>query len=220
MDTDTAASLRLTPRQLIRLVAVVNGVTIANLYYCQPLLPQIALSYAETPSVGNLTATGQLGYALGLILLVPLGDIVRRRRLVCLLLCVDAVALVATATAPTVEVLLATGVVVGAATSSVVQILLPYAATLAAEHERGRVVATVLSASLSGILLSRAVAGLVGQFFGWPTVFLAAAAVSLVLSGIVVRFMTPTAPEVAIGYRAQLGATLHLAMSEPLLRRR
>ncbi|MFD2356396.1 hypothetical protein ACFSTC_54675 [Nonomuraea ferruginea] len=97
------------PGHQVWLLAVSYGVTIANLYYCQPLLPDMARSYPSALEVGYLPAVGQLGYALGLVLVVPLGDIVRRRPLVCLLLLVEVVALVVTSTAPTVAVLLAAG---------------------------------------------------------------------------------------------------------------
>ncbi len=209
-----------TPRRTVRLLAVAYGLTIANLYYCQPLLPQMAKSYAAASAVGNLTTAGQLGYALGLVLIVPLGDIARRRPLVCLLLLVEAAALVMTATAPTVGALLIAGSVIGLTSASVVNILVPYAATLAGDHDRGRVVATMLSGGLVGILLSRTVAGLTAGFFGWRALFLAAAAVTLLLTGALAWVMASPAADVAISYGAQLRATIRLATSEPLLRRR
>ncbi|MEV0597373.1 MFS transporter [Nonomuraea cavernae] len=207
------------PRRMVWLLAVAYGLTIANLYYCQPLLPQMARSYAAS-SVGYLTAVGQLGYALGLVLVVPLGDIVRRRPLVCLLLFVEAVALVVTATAPAVGALLVAAAVIGLASASVVNILVSYAATIAADHERGRVVATMLSGGLVGILLSRTIAGLTAGLFGWRVLYLAAAAVTLLLAAVLARAMAPSAAEVPIGYAAQLRATIRLAVSKPLLRRR
>lgn len=205
---------------MIWLLAVAYGLTIADLYYCQPLLPQMARSYASASSVGNLTTVGQLGYALGLVLVVPLGDIVRRRPLVCLLLLVESGALTVTAAAPAVGVLLAAGALIGLASASVVNILVPYAATLAAEHERGRVMGTMLSGGLAGILLSRTVAGVTAEIFGWRALFLAAAAVTLLLTGALARTMESSAAEVAIGYTTQLRATVRLAVSEPVLRRR
>ncbi|MFF5264973.1 MFS transporter [Actinomadura viridis] len=211
---------RRTPRRTIWLLAVAYGLTIANLYYCQPLLPQMARSFAATSPVGHLTTAGQLGYALGLVLIVPLGDIVRRRRLVCLLLLVETVALVVTAAAPTVGALLVAGAAIGLASASVVNILVSYAATLAADHERGRVIATMLGGGLAGVLLSRTVAGLTAGLLGWRALFLAAAAVTLLLTGALARAMAPSAAAVPIGYAAQLRATARLAMSEPVLRRR
>ncbi|GAA2309690.1 MFS transporter [Actinomadura luteofluorescens] len=210
---------RRTPRRTVWLLAVAYGLTIANLYYCQPLLPQMSRSYAAS-SVGYLPTVVQVGYALALVLVVPLGDIVRRRPLVFLLLLAEAAALVATATAPTAGALLVAGTVIGLAGAGVVNVLVPYAATVAADHERGRAVATMLSGGLVGILLSRTIAGLTAEFFGWRVLYLAAAAVTLLLAAALARVMPPSAAEVPIGYAAQLRATLRLARSEPLLRRR
>ncbi|MED7928169.1 MFS transporter [Nonomuraea sp. LP-02] len=208
------------PGHQVWLLAVSYGVTIANLYYCQPLLPDMARSYSLASEIGYLPAVGQLGYALGLVLVVPLGDIVRRRPLVCLLLLVEVVALVVTSTAPTVGVLLAAGAVIGLAGASVVNILIPYAATLAGEHERGRVIGTMLSGGLVGILLSRTIAGLTAEAIGWRALFLGAAVVTLLLSGVLVCSLPSAPAEIAIGYAAQFRATVKLAVSEPLLRRR
>jgi predicted MFS family arabinose efflux permease len=208
------------PRWLVRMLAVACGLTAANLYYCQPLLPRIAHAFNASPaSAGALVTTTQLGYALGLVLLVPLGDIARRRRLVCLLLVGEAAALLLSAAAPTLWVLLPAGTVVGLGASAV-QILLPYAATIAAERERGRVMASLLSGVLLGVLLSRSVAGLLGDALGWRAVFLCAAVATSALAVLLGRVLVESAPEVTIGYRAQLKATFALAAAEPLLRRR
>jgi predicted MFS family arabinose efflux permease len=208
------------PRKLVWLLAVACGLGAANLYYCQPLLPKIAETYhASSAATGVLVTTTQIGYALGLMLLVPLGDMVRRRRLVCLLLCLEAAALVLSATAPGLPVLLVAGTAVGLG-ASVVQILLPYAATIAAEHERGRVVATMLTAVLLGILLSRTVAGVIGGAFGWRAMFAVAAVIAVAFLLTLAKVMEATAPDVRISYGAQLKATWGLARTEPVLRRR
>lgn len=208
------------PRRMVWLLAVACGVTVANFYYCQPLLPQIAQSFHATQAAtGGLVTAIQLGYAVALFLLVPLGDIVRRRPLVWGMLLLEAAALALCAAAPGLAALIAAGAVVGVA-GCVVQILLPYAATIAADHERGRVVGTVLTGVLLGILLSRTVAGLLGQALGWRAVFAVAAALMLVLAAVLARTMDGEGPEVEIGYRDQLRATARLARSEPVLRRR
>ncbi|MFD0689311.1 MFS transporter [Actinomadura fibrosa] len=204
----------------IPLLALVNGLTVANLYYCQPLMPRIAASYGGSPLVGNLVATGQAGYALGLVLVVPLGDIVRRRPLACTLLLTQAAALLATAAAPGLPALLAAGLVLGLATSSVLQTLLPYAAGIAPERERGRAVGTMLTGSLAGVMLSRTVAGLAAEIAGWRAVFVAAAVVTVLLAVVLARAMESVPAEVELGYRAQLRATARLALAEPVLRRR
>jgi predicted MFS family arabinose efflux permease len=208
------------PRRLVLLIAIVCGLTVANLYYCQPLLPEIAKTFSASQSAtGALVTAIQLAYGAALLLLVPLGDITRRRRLICSLLIIEAAALAATSLAPTLALLIVASAAMGVA-ACLVQILLPYAATIAADHERGRVTATVLTGVLVGILLSRTVAGLVGQAFGWRAIFAVAAALMLVLAGVLARALDGAAPEVAIGYREQLRATARLAMTEPVLRRR
>jgi len=204
----------------IWLLALTNGLTVANLYYCQPLLPQIAASFSGGAGVGSLVTLNQVGYALGLVVVVPLGDILRRRLLVCALLCVQVVALAVTAAAPNAGLLLIAGTVLGIATSSVLQILLPYAATIAAEHERGRAVGTMVMGSLTGVLLSRTVAGLIGEVAGWRGMFVLAAVVTALLAVMTARVMAPAPPELTIGYRAQLRETVRLAVTEPVLRRR
>lgn len=208
------------PRRMVFLLAFACALTVANLYYCQTLLPEIAKSFsASQSSTGGLVTATQLGYGVALLLIVPLGDITNRRRLVCGLLIIEAVAMAAAAAAPNLALLLVAGAAVGIA-ACVVQILVPYAATIAADHERGRVTGTVLSGLLIGILLSRTVAGLIGQAFGWRTVFATGGVLMLLLSAVLARAMQSGGPEVAIGYREQLRATARLARTEPVLRRR
>jgi predicted MFS family arabinose efflux permease len=205
---------------MVWLLTVICGVTVANLYYCQPLLPQIAQSFHATQAATGVLVTAiQLGYAVSLFLLVPLGDITRRRTLVWVLLLAEAAALGLCAAAPGLTALIAAAAVVGIC-GCVVQILLPYAATIAAEHERGRVVGTVLTGILLGILLSRTAAGLLGQALGWRAVFAIAAALMVALAAVLSRVMDGAGPEVAITYREQLRATTRLARAEPVLRRR
>jgi predicted MFS family arabinose efflux permease len=208
------------PRRMVWLLAFACGLTVANLYYCQPLLPEIAKSFSASQSaIGALVTALQLSYGIALLLLVPLGDITKRRRLVCGLLIVEAAALAATALALNLALLIVASAAVGIA-ACVVQILLPYAATIAADHERGRVTATVLTGVLIGILLSRTTAGFVGQAFGWRSVFAAAAVLMLALAAVLARAMDGAGPEVPISYRDQLRATARLARTEPVLRRR
>jgi predicted MFS family arabinose efflux permease len=125
--------------------------------------------------------------------------------------------LVLTAFAPSVLVLLAAGLAIGLASASVTNILVAYAA---ADPQRGRAVGTMISGGLTGILLSRTIAGAVSELVGWRLLFLFAAVVTLALAMVLARMMSPAAAELAIGYRAQLRATLRLAATSPLLRRR
>lgn len=202
------------------LLAIACGLTVANLYYVQPLLPEIAKSFSASESAtGTLVTALQAGYGIALLLIVPLGDITRRRTLVCVLLVIEAVTLGASAVAPNLAALLAFSTAVGIA-ACVVQILLPYAATIAADHERGRVTATVFSGLLVGILLSRTISGLAGQAFGWRTVLAAAGVLMLILAAVLAKAMDGAAAEVSITYLDQLKSTFRLARTEPVLRRR
>jgi predicted MFS family arabinose efflux permease len=198
---------------------VAYGLTIANLYYCQPLLPEISRSLGPH-AADHLIAVGQLGYALALVLVVPLGDIVPRRPLLAVLLCSDAAALALTAAARTAGLLLAAGALIGLTAAAVVNTLIPYVAALTAPDERGRAVGTMLTGGLTGVLLSRTVAGLVSQVAGWRALFAAAAVVTLLLAVALTRVMPPAPPDLTLPYRAQLRATLRLAATHRLLRRR
>ncbi|MET8339095.1 MFS transporter [Streptosporangium canum] len=215
----TVRPSRTVSRKTVRLLATAYGLTIANLYYCQPLLAEISRSLGPH-AADHLIAVGQLGYALALILIVPLGDIVPRRPLLAVLLCADAAALALTAAARTAGLLLAAGALIGLTAAAVVNILTPYATALAAPDERGHAIGTMLTGGLTGVLLSRTVAGLVSQVAGWRALFAAAAVVTLLLAVVLTRVMPPAPPDLALPYRAQLRATVRLAATHRLLRRR
>ncbi|GLY86810.1 MFS transporter [Actinoallomurus iriomotensis] len=207
-------------RALVRLLALTCGVTIANIYYAQPLVHGIAhdLGTADS-SAGALVTATQLGYAAGLLLVVPLGDIIARRPLLTTLLTIDAVALAATAVAPGLTLLSVLAVVIGLS-SVVVQMLIPYAATLAAPHQRAGIIGTLMGALLLGILLSRTFAGVVAGLAGWRGVYAVAAGLMTVTAIVVGRVLPADAREVGIGYLAQMRAVVRLARGEPVLRRR
>ena len=146
-------------RGLTRLLAVTCGVTVANVYFAHPLLHTIARGLGTGQATAGFVVTAtQLGFAAGLLLVVPLGDIIARRPLITTLLAVDAVALAASAAAPRLAVLGALAVLIGVS-SVVVQMLIPYAATLARDEERAATIGTLMGAVLLGILLSRTFAG-------------------------------------------------------------
>src|SRR5260370_23584848 len=169
------------------------AVTALNLYYCQPLLSQIARSLnmtaRETADIPMLT---DVGYALGLLFLAPLGDMVERRGLATVLLLIVTVALVGTASAPNAWVLLATSLLTGVF-SVVPQVMAPMAAALSKPQAQGRAVGSVMGGMLIGILLARTVAGFVGTWFGWRAMY-AVAAVMMVALAPLVRHMVPGIP--------------------------
>ena len=203
---------------LVRLMAVTCAVTVANLYYAQPLLHAIGSSlHVSQASASLLVTAAQLGYAAGLLLVVPIGDIVRRRPLLTGLLAADTLALAASAVAPNLELLGSLAVVVGV-TSVVVQMLVPYAATLAPDEQRSRVIGTLMSGLLIGILLSRTFSGVVAQLAGWRVVY-GAAAGFMALTTIALRLALPDhTRELPVSYREQMRGVLAVARSEPVLR--
>ncbi len=202
------------------LLAVACGAAVANLYYAQPLLHAIAVGVGTSASDAALLVTvTQIGYAAGLVLLVPLGDLLDRRRLVSRMLVVTALGLAAAAAAPGLGLLaLALGVV--GVTSVVAQILVPFASALASEDERGRVVGQVMSGLLMGILLARTVSGLVAAIAGWRTVFALAAGAMLILSAALWRALPDVAPQGGPPYPKLVASVGTLIREEPVLRLR
>jgi predicted MFS family arabinose efflux permease len=207
-------------RWLILLFAVATGQAVASNYLVQPLLDTIREEFGITSQLaGLIVTTAQLGYATGLVLLLPLGDLFERRRLVTTLAGITTAGLVAAALAPSIAPFMAAIALIGL-TSVMAQILVPFAATLAPAAERGRIIGTVMSGLLLGILLARTVSGLVAQMAGWRAVYWLAAALMLA-QGIVLwrklpRYQTP----VALGYARLLASVLAIARAEPILRRR
>lgn len=207
-------------RALVLLFAVSCGVSVANLYYAQPVLDDIAKSFGTSSGTAGLVVTfAQIGYAVGLALLVPLGDLLTRRWLVPLVLTVTAVGLVVSASAPDIGVLIAVGLVVGAG-SVAAQILVPMAASLADEEHRGHVVGVVMSGLLMGILLARTVSGVVAQASSWRVVYVMAAGMTVVLAVVLFRRLPGEVERPRIGYGTLLRSAARLLVTESLLRRR
>ncbi|MHB8450539.1 MAG: MFS transporter [Mycobacteriales bacterium] len=208
------------PRRVVTVFAIACATVVANLYYAQPLLHQIGRDLHASPGAAGLVVTmSQVGYAAGLLFVVPLGDIADRRRLVLVMLAVAAVSLVGAAVAPSLGVLAAAVLLVGL-TSVVAQVLVPFAANLAADGERGRVVGTVMAGLLIGILLARTAAGLVAQALGWRVMFAFAAALMVALMVLLDREMPDGAATSTLGYPALLRSVGTLLRAEPVLRRR
>ncbi len=207
-------------RSLTTVIAVAVGVIVADLYYLQPLLHQIQGQFHLSASSASLLMTlVQGGYALGLVLLAPLGDVARRRRLIASLYLVAAIVVGSCALAPTYAALAALTLLVGAA-SAASQLLIPFAADLAPDGERGRTIAKVMTGLLSGVLLSRTASGLVAQAAGWRAVFVSAAVALALLAAVLSRVLPEEAPRPHVPYgRLVLGAVSLLA-SESRLRRR
>ena len=173
--------------RFVALLAVASGIAVADNYYLQPLLALVGKDLgAGVGAVGGVAALALLGYALGLLLVVPLGDIVDRRPLVVGILGLTTVSLATMALAPSIVVLALAAFGVGL-TSVVAQVLVPYAASLADDASRGRVVGTVMSGILAGIVGARVVAGLMGQALGWRAVYAAATGLTATLLVVLLR---------------------------------
>ncbi|MGH2894213.1 MAG: MFS transporter [Solirubrobacteraceae bacterium] len=191
-------------RGLVLLLATACGTAAANLYYAQPLLHTLAGAFGVSNGTAGLLITiSQLGYVLGLALLVPLGDLHERRGLITGTMIVTAAALALAAAAPAFAVLGAALAVVGV-TSVVAQIVVPMSSSLSAEHERGSVVGTVMSGLLIGILLARTVSGLIAAAMGWRTVFWFAAAAMVLLAATLRRVLPRIPPTADLSYAGLL----------------
>ena len=205
-------------RRMVWILAVASAMAVANLYYIQPLLADIGRSFAVSESaVGFIATLTQLGYAAGLLLIVPLGDVFDRRMLVMLTLFAVTVSLIVMAVAPSMPILAIASFAVGLTTVAP-QIIVPFAASLADPKERGRVVGNVMSGLLIGVLLARTVSGFVGAQLGWRTMYWIAAALMIVLA-VVLRLMLPKEqPRESISYPQLLKSLGGLIRSEPVLR--
>jgi len=206
---------------LVGFLAMAAGATVANLYYSQPILGSIAREFGASASAASLIVTlTQLGYAASLLLVVPLGDIFERRRLIVLTAGVSAGMLVAVALSPGLHWMLLTSFLLGAA-SVAPQLLVPYSAGLAGVERRGRVVGLVMSGLLVGILLSRTLSGLLAAAAGWRAVYWTSAGLMLGLS-LLLRWRLPVQrPEGGLQFHyGQLLASLwDVLRHQPVLRR-
>jgi predicted MFS family arabinose efflux permease len=214
------AEQRALSRGLVTLMAVACGAAVANIYYAQPLLSTIARDFGVSDGTAGLLVTAsQVGYAAGLVLLVPVGDLLERRRLITRIMLVTVLALAGTAASPSLSALAVALAVVGL-TSVVAQILVPMASTLADERERGRVVGQVMSGLLVGILVARTASGAISEAGGWRLVFGCSAALMLVLCAVLRVALPEVRPTTSMSYPSLLRSVAHLVAEQPALRMR
>lgn len=204
--------------QLILLLAAGAGFAVATLYYSQPILGILGADIgASDRAIGLVPTLTQLGYALGILLLAPLGDRHDRRRIILIKAGLLIAALLLAGGAPTIVWLLAASLAIGL-TATLAQDIVPAAATLAPLAQRGRVVGTVMTGLLMGILLSRVVSGLIAEHFGWRAIFFAAA-FSIALIGLAAwRGLPKFAPTTDLSYAALLGSLRTLWQRHAALR--
>ena len=191
MTSPDAAIPEDTPRTISAgmtfLLAAACGLIAANLYYAQPLAGPIRASLGLSPEATGLIVTlTQIGYGLGLLLIVPLGDLLENRRLILTMIGMAALALIAAGLAPTAGAFLAAALLIGLA-SVAVQIIVPFAAHMAPEAARGQVVGNVMSGLMAGIMLARPVSSFIADILSWRAVFFLSTLVmgllALVLAG-------------------------------------
>ena len=208
------------PQALVLLFALCCGAIVANLYYAQPIIeliaPDVGLSAERASLIVSLT---QIGYALGLLFLVPLADLLESRRLMLITTAAALLCLLAAAFASQPDVFLGLALLIGLSSVSV-QMLIPLAANLAPEASRGRVVGNIMSGLLLGILLARPLASLVAGEFGWRAVYLMAAGLMLVITLVIATTIPRHAPSHRASYGQLLASLVHLLRRYPTLRRR
>lgn len=197
---------------LTLLFAFVGGAGVGNLYWAQPLLGDIAAQLGVVPGTAGLLVTlTQIGYALGVFFVVPLGDTINRKRLIPAIMVCCSISLAGCVLAPNFALLLGTLALVGF-TNVAGQMLLPLAGDLATDEQRGRVLGTVASGLLTGILLSRTISGIVADAFGWRMIYALASGTILVLAVIMWRAIPALTPRKRIPYGRLLASVVHVAL--------
>ena len=205
---------------LVLIMAAATGLAVACNYFAQPLLPTMAKElWLSTAKAGIIVTTAQLGYAAGLLFLVPLGDLFERRGLIVVMALLSAAGLLTTALAPTLTMVLV-GTALTGLFSVVAQILVPFAATLAAPEQRGKVVGTVMSGLLLGILLARTVAGALTSLGSWRIVYYTGAGAMVVATMVLRRALPRHHQPVDLSYFRLLLSIFELFRAEPILQTR
>ena len=205
-------------RATLWLLATIAGVSVANIYFNQPLLGDFRASFPQSAYlIGAVPAATQLGYAFGMLMLAPLGDRFDRRTLILMQLAALGVALIVASAAPTLTVLIAASLAIGVV-STIAQQAVPFAAELAPPAERGHAVGTVMSGLLLGILLARTVSGFVAQYFGWRAVFAASVAATIALAVVVMMRLPKSRPTSTLSYGKLLASMWHLTAESAALR--
>ena len=208
-----------TPRAVTFLFAAACGMSVANIYFAQPLLDQLSIAFNIDPSIiGVVITITQIFYGIGLLLLVPLGDLLNQRRLIIGQMLLSTTALVIVGTA-SYSIVLFTGMALVGLLAVVTQTLVAFAATIASPAERGRVVGIVTSGIVIGILLARTFAGLLTDLAGWRTVYLVSAAFMLIMVCLFVKVLPTVEREVkSLTYHQLIKSVFTLLKQERTLR--
>ncbi|HEY2582484.1 MAG TPA: MFS transporter [Mucilaginibacter sp.] len=200
------------------IMTIATGLIVANLYYNQPLLEDIANTFhISRAKAGQVSMLTQIGYAVGMFFFVPLADMVKRKQLMLIVFAFIILSLLLTATAQNINLLIGASFLLGAS-SMLPQLLVPMAAHLAKPAERGKKLGVIMSGLLIGILLSRTFSGFIGQYFGWRAVFYIAAGIMLVTWLIIGLFLPEVEPDYKGSYKSLMASLIHLIRHEPKLR--
>ncbi|MBB6143165.1 putative MFS family arabinose efflux permease [Silvibacterium bohemicum] len=203
---------------LLPFLGLACGVGVSNIYYNQPLLLDMARSlHVDHSRMGTVAVATQIGYSIGILAFVPLGDVIERRGLMVRLMAGVAVAALLAAFAPNLAVLLAASIAIGL-TAAVTHIIVPIAPELADDEERGRAIGTVMTGLLLGVLLARSVSGWIASFFGWRAVFFFAAASNAAFVPLLLRKLPKLPPHKPVRYMQALRSLWTLIRTQPLLR--
>lgn len=203
---------------LVLVMAVASGITVANLYYIQPLLVEIANDFQVTQvSVGFVAMLTQIGYALGMLCILPLADIKEKRSLIVTMLLCSAGSLMFMFFSFNITVISIASFAVGF-TSVVPQLIVPFAAQLADPKERGKIIGTVMSGLFIGILVSRTFSGLVGEYWGWRMVYFIASALMIILAISLSKLLPLCLPTSSMKYKELFTSMMSLTKSLPVLR--
>lgn len=199
-------------------MAVCTGLIVANLYYCQPLIILIAKEFnIPEANAGTITYLTQAGYAIGLFFMVPLGDKIERKKQILITTFASVIALIIAAVAQSFLVLQIASLLIGI-TSIVPQLILPLAASLSAPEQRGKVVGTIMSGLLIGILLSRTLSGFIGELFGWRSMFWIAAGICLLIFFVIQKNFPVNKPQFEGSYGQLIQSLFTLIKTQPILR--
>jgi predicted MFS family arabinose efflux permease len=205
------------PSYLVWIMAIAGGATVANLYYNQPLLAIMAQSFhASHHVIGFIPMMTQIGYATGILLFVPLGDLTEQRRLIVTMLGATAVALALAAIAPNLTWLVIAHFGMGMA-GIAAQVIIPFAAQLTPAPVRGKVVGAIVGGLLIGILLARTVSGFVGAIWGWRAMYWIASGLMVVLALTLSRALPRHQPALQSSYLSLMRSLIRLIRTQPIL---
>ncbi len=196
-------------------MAFACGASVANIYYNQPLLGDFAAYFHATSLAAGWVATAaQAGYGIGMLFLLPLGDLIERRRLILVLTSICVALLAAIALAPNLPLLILLQFLMGASAVGA-QVIIPLATDLVPENQRGRTVGFLMGGVLCGILLARTLAGFLGDFLGWRAMYGMAAAVMLLLALLLRGGLPHRPPALRLSYAQLMGSVFGLLRTQP-----